>query len=674
MGKTLELLEKYVLYATVFLVPLTILPIFPNPFSIPKTMILVFGVALAILLKAIQTLVKGSLEISTSSFDLPVVLIGAAYVVSAFLRTPNRMEAFFSPGTATVVLAAVLLYLLINQLKEVDKKNLKLVVFLSGVAFSLVSLLAASGILGKIPQLPLYMQNSSFNLLGGTLPAILFLGALLPLGLTIIFSEKEAVNKMFLGVSIGVVALGLLVSVFRALPGKETTPSLVSFGTGWIIAVDTLKESPFFGAGPANYLSAFNRFRPLSYNQTDLWALRFTSARSFYLTLLTETGLLGMAGLILLLLAVYRKVRQNIQSDLTKLKDKDLPLVVLLVLLMLFPATTSLIVLMFVFLSLSVKAHKTVLNLTAAQPLIGTESLNLKAKYTSRFPALILALPFIIAIVVFFFYSSNVLGAEIKFKKSLDALIANQGTETYTLMGEAINKNPLVDRYHASYSQISFALANSIAQNEDITDQDRNTIAQLIQQSINEAKSTVALNPQRSGNWGLLAATYRAIMPFAQGSDAFAVQTYNQAIALDPINPDLRISLGGIFYALGIYDDAIRTFELATFAKTDHANAHYNLAAAYREKGDIERAISEMSIVLSLVDRDSADYEAARAELENLEARRAAPVEAAEGETLTPPQPAEEPVIEPPLELPEDAEPPEPEVTPSPSPTPTPEE
>lgn len=666
MEKTLGLLEKYILYATVFLVPLAILPIFPNPFTISKTMILVFGVALVILLKAIQTLIKGSLEISTSSLDLPVVLIGAAYVVSAFLRTPNRMEAFFSPGTATVVLAAVLLYLLINQLKEVDKKNLKFVVFLSGVAFSLVSLLAASGILGKIPQLPLYMQNSSFNLLGGTLPAILFLGALLPLGLTLIFSEKEAVNKMFLGVSIGVVALGLLISIFRALPGKETAPSLTSFSTGWIIAVDTLKESPFLGAGPANYLSAFNRFRPLSYNQTELWALRFTSARSFYLTLLTETGLLGITGLILLLLAVYRKVRQNIQSDLTKLKDKDLPLVVLLVLLMLFPATTSLIVLMFVFLSLSVKAHKTVLNLTAAQPM--------EAKYTSRFPALILSLPFIIAVVVFFFYSSNVLGAEIKFKQSLDALIANQGTETYNLMGEAINKNPLVDRYHASYSQVSFALANSIAQNEDLTEEDRNTIAQLIQQSINEAKSTVALNPQRSGNWGLLAATYRAIMPFAEGSDAFAVQTYNQAIALDPINPDLRISLGGIFYALGIYDDAIRTFELATFAKTDHANAHYNLAAAYREKGDIERAISEMSIVLSLVDRDSADYGAARAELENLESRRAAPAEAAEGETLTPPQPAEEPVIEPPLELPEEAEPPEPEVTPSPSPTPTPEE
>lgn len=237
-------------------------------------------------------------------------------------------------------------------------------------------------------------------------------------------------------------------------------------------------------------------------------------------------------------------------------------------------------------------------------------------------------------------------------------------------MRESIGLNPFVDRYHASYSQINLALANSLAQNENITDQDRATIAQLIQQAIRESKATVTLNPQRAGNWELLARTYQAIMPFSEGADAFAIETFNQAVILDPINPNLRIALGGVHYALGDYDNAIRAFELATFAKPDHANAHYNLATALREKGEIERAINEMTIVLSLVDRDSQDYELAKTELEALENRL--PVEEAEGtETLTPPQPAEEPVIEPPIELPEEASPPEApeEVTPSPTPT-----
>lgn len=665
MEKVLENIERYILYLTVFLVPLIILPVFPNPFGLPKLIILAFGVSLVILVKAIQTLVKGSLEISIGSFDFPVILIGVAYLVSAILRTPNKMEAFFLPGTTTVILAGVLLYLLINQLKETDKKGLGLVIFLSGMILSFVSLFAASGILAKIPQLPAYMQDPVFNLLGGTLPTSLFLASLLPLGLGITLSEKEVVKKIFLAVSVIIVTLGLAISIFNSLPGKPTSPNLTDFATTWAISIDTLKESPLWGIGPGNYLTAFNRFRPLSYNQTDLWAVRFASGRNFYLTLLTETGLLGAAGVILLLVAVYRKSRAKL-ADLLKLPGLS-ALLVLLILLALFPATTTLIVLMFILLSLATKTRKTSLNLTATP--ISTPETKTSGKYASRFPAILISLPFIIAVLVFFFYASRALAAEVKFKKALDALVANQGTQTYDLMREAINTNPFVDRYHASYSQINLALANSIAQNEDITDEERSTIAQLIQQAIEQGKTTVTLNPQRAGNWELLARTYQAIMAFSQGADVFAIQTFNQAVALDPINPGLRISLGGIHYALGNYDDAIRTFELATFAKPDHANAHYNLAIAYREKGDIQKSINEITLVLSLVNRDSDDYELVRTELENLEKRL--PIEATEGtETLTPPQPAEEPVIQPPLELPEEAEPPAPEVSPSPTPTP----
>lgn len=153
-------------------------------------------------------------------------------------------------------------------------------------------------------------------------------------------------------------------------------------------------------------------------------------------------------------------------------------------------------------------------------------------------------------------------------------------------------------------------------------------------------------------------------MPFAQGSDNFAIQTYTQAIALNPVNPNLRISLGGIYYALGRYDEAISAFELAALAKPDLANAHYNLSAAYREKGDIDKAISEMNIVLTLVPKDSSDYNLAKSELDALEKNRpspapSTPLRAAEGQgNLTPPAEAPQQVIQPPIELPSEANPP----------------
>jgi thioredoxin-like negative regulator of GroEL len=672
MESTLEKIEKIILYATVFLTPLMVLSVFPNPLSAPKLIILSFGVGLALFIKAIRVILKGSLEFSVGKFDIPVIILLVAYLASSILATPNKMEAFFVPGITTAIIASTLLYFLVSGLKEKEQKSLSVVVFLSGVALSVVSLLSYSRAFEYIPQLPAFMKDPLFNTLGGQLPSAIFLITVLPLGIGLLVSQKDAAKKAFIGLATTLLILGLGMSVYNLLPGKPAEPKLLDFDTSWSVAIDTIKASPVLGVGPGNYLSAFNQFRPLSYNQTDNWNLRFTSARNFYLTALTETGFLGAIALIFILLEVYRRLKNIFgKNKFTNKTFKEhvalISLVVLLISFIFFAAVQSHIVLLFVLLALSSQGRRIKLNLSAQ----ATDENNMSSSsLATRLPAFLVGVPVIVALIVFAIFSGRALTAEATYKKGLDALIQNDGATTYELLRQAINTNPYVDRYHASYSQINLALANSIARNENVTDQDRETIAQLIQQAIREAKATVTLNPQRAGNWEILARTYQAIAPFAQGADQFTIETFNQAVALDPINPNLRISLGGTFYALGDYDSAIDTFKLAVLAKADHANAHYNLAFAYREKGEIEKAISEMTIVLSLADRESNDYELARTELENLEARR--PISETEGtENLTPPQDAEEPVIKPPLELPEDAEPPAiPEVSPSPSPTP----
>lgn len=675
MDRILESLEKYILYATVLVLPLAVLPIFPNPFGLVKLTILAFGVSLVFLVKAIRILTTGSLKLSVGNFDFPLFLLAAAYIVSAIIKTPNKMEAFFFPGNATLILASFFLYFLINQLSQDTKEKLGTVLFASGIGVSLISLLAASRVLSNIPQLPNLIKNSSFATLGGPLPTAIFLVSLLPLGIGKILSEKESVKKLFFSVCTAILLLGMGVSVVNTLPGKPTSPRLLDFRTSWSVSIDTLKESPLLGIGAGNYLTAFNRFRPLGYNQTDLWATRFTSARSFYLTVFTETGLIGAAGIVLAVLTAVRLAKKTFRENrlagwgIITSSAHTVSLLVLLTSLVFFSATPSLVVLFFILFALNNKVKTFEFKLWL-QTETGTDT----RSFAVRLPAILLATPVIVAVIAFFFFSSKALAAEAKFKKALDALAQNDGKATYDLMREAISINPYVDRYHASYAQVNLALANSIAQRkgEEITEEDRATIAQLIQQAIREGKATVALNPQRAGNWEILARIYQSIMPFAQGSDQFAIQTFSQAVVLDPFNPNLRIALGGVYYAIGDYDNAIDTFKLAVLAKPDHANAHYNLAVAYREKGEIDKAINEMSIVLSQVDRNSQDYELAKRELENLENRKPA-TEATKGTSnLTPPQPAEKPALEPPLELPEEASPPEApeEVTPSPTPRP----
>lgn len=685
MEKLLSNIEKYVLYAVIFLLPITFLFISPNPFVVSKLAVLSFGLAVLLLIRAVRVISSGRLDFSVGNFDFPVFLILLAYTLSTVFRTPNKMEGLLLPGTATAVVGASLIYFLINQLKEKEKHVISYLLVLSSGIFSFLTILAFAGLFSKIPQLPAFMRAQGFTPEGGYLPAAIFLAVTLPIGIGLILSEKKLKDRLILGIAGFFIIVGLVISCYNLLPHKPFSPRFPSFNTSWAITVDSLKDSPILGIGPGNYLTAFNRFRPITYNQTDLWALKFATANDFYLSVMTETGLLGFAALAILIFAVYKMARQDIKER--RLVNWGfagsanlVALTLLIIIFAIFPATVLLTILLFILLALVSKTKQTSLNLTTQAPTEAQGPQGFATKVVgSRFPALLITIPVIIVVSLFLFRAARVVSAEYKFKKALDRLAANDAAGTYDTLREAIRLNPQVDRYHATFARVNLALANAIAQKAagtekpegqpaQISDEDRQNITVLIQQAINEAKANVALNPLRAGNWEILGQTYRSIMALAKGADDFAIQSYRQAVALDPVNPNLRIALGGIHYAKNDFDTAVRTFELATLTKPDHANAHYNLAFALRENGELNKAIQEMTLVLSLIqDKDSQDYEIARQALEDMQAKLAA--QAPEGKELNPPQEGKQ-ILEPPISLPEGTEPPKEAITP----TPTPEE
>ena len=466
MDKLLTQIEKYILYAVIFLFPITVLPISPNPFVVSKLAVLSFGVALLLLTRSLRIIFSGKLDFSVGNFDFPVLLIAIAFLLSAIVRTPNKMEAFLLPGTATAVVGGVLIYFLINQLKENEKTNLSMTLFGSASVFSVLTLLAFSGVFAKIPQLPAYLKITGFTPEGGYLPSAIFLGVVLPIAIGHLLSEKISSRKIFFGVSIAIIVFALGVSIFNLLPGRTSSPRFPSYGVSWFIAVDALKESPIFGVGPGNYITAFNRFRPLSYNLTDLWAVKFATARSFYLTSLTEAGMLALAGIVLLFLTLYRTAKKDFKEKRLvnwgfAASSSLVSLLTLAVILLLAPATILLIVLLFVLLALNTKTRHTTLSLTTQ----GTEVQGVSTQIVaSRFPALLVTVPIIIITLLFGYRASRVLAAEYKFKKALDYLAANNANKTYDTMREAIRGNPAVDRYHATFARINLALANAIAQ------------------------------------------------------------------------------------------------------------------------------------------------------------------------------------------------------------------
>lgn len=680
MEKLLAQIEKYTLFVIVFLFPFLVISTSPNPFVVPKLTLLSFGLGFVILLRAIRTISAGKLEFSLGSFDFPVFVLAVAYILSTIFRTPNKMEALLLPGTTTIFVGGALLYYLVNQFKESEKNFLANLLFYSATVYSVFTLLSFSGLFAKIPQLPAFYKAAGFSPEGGYIPTLIFLGSLLPIGVGALISEKEMAKRALKGVSVFLVVLAFAVSIYQILPGRPFAPNFPSYNTSWSIAIDSLKASPLLGVGPGNYLTAFNRFRPIGYNSTNLWAVRFTTARSAYLTTFTEAGVLGLAGLLLLIYAVYKMVRRDFKEKRAvnwgfNASSALISLILVLASMLFFPVTVLIVFTMFVLLALNSSSKHTTLNLTT-QASSEMQGLSTQA-VASRFPALLITIPVIVFVGLFFYRAYRVIAAEYQFQRALNYLVANDAAKTYDTMRAAISLNPTVDRYHATFSRINLALANAIAQKasqngpdgqpQQLTDQDRSNITTLIQQSINESKSTVALNPLRASNWEILGQTYRSLTGLAQGADDFAIQSYRQAVALDPINPNLRIALGGVYFAKGDYDNSVNVFQLAASAKPDLANAHYNYALALDRKGALDQAISEMTLVLSLItDKNSQDYQVAKKALEDLQAKKKT-AQPASGEGLTSPQ-TPVPSITPKVELPEGSEPPAAVLTPTPTP------
>lgn len=659
--KSLVTIQIWLVRLLVFLFPLFFLPITSEFFDINKTILLTIGTLVAILLWAL-TKMAGEFKFRVTPFDLPVLAFAVVYVASAIVASPNKMDAFFAPGTATFVLFATLFYFLIVQIAGGrggdEGENLATSVIGGGAIAGLVAALAGTGVLTSVVKstsLPVWLIQPTFNTIGGPLPAVTVFVVLGVLTIGRLLGSAKSKYFILNTVCLILLVAGGAATVYQMLPGKPASPQLLPISTGWSIALESLKREPLLGVGPGNFVEAFNRFRQVEYNSTSVWNLRFSASSNWYLETWTVAGLLGIAAFLWL---VWVVLRANGKWTIEGGKSIHYALFAALVIALLVPVGFVFLFVFYLLLALvaSYRASDLALEFSASG---GASRNNLVPGFFG-----ILAL---VGLVAVGFWGRPVYAAELTYKKALDSIGRNDGLGAYNSLISAINQNTQVDRYRITYSQINLALANNVASKKDLSDQDKQTVNQLIQQAIREGQAAVALNRNIAGNWENLARIYQAIMPFAQGADQFTIQTYQQAIALDTVNPNLRIALGGVYYGLGNYEEAVKVFEVAALAKPDLANAHYNLAVALREKKDTARAVAEMNTTLSLISPGTPDYDKAKKELDELQAKlkeeTATPSAqvrpgTAQQSPLQAPQPAPKKVIEPPLELPESASPP----------------
>ena len=181
--------------------------------------------------------------------------------------------------------------------------------------------------------------------------------------------------------------------------------------------------------------------------------------------------------------------------------------------------------------------------------------------------------------------------------------------DRYRYQRLAIQTYPIDPAIYREAILTNLAISNRLSSEENLTENQRADIENLLTQAINDSVVlTEILDPRTAVNWEIRGILNKALIGLDGEDNRFstvAAQSYLNAINRDPSNPELRINLGNIYYQKQNYTAAANYFIQAIQLKNDYANSYYNLAYALRDGGDIENAIVQLEVVQRLVPADS---------------------------------------------------------------------
>ncbi len=593
---------KYYLRVIFLLFPIIFIPNISDAFGFGKNLSLMVMAIVALILWTINLILAKEKVIKTNKLFW-LFLIFTIWSVISFLRleTGIKMTSLMLPmgmGTIASLFLLFFVWLQTSDKKEIEKQFLFLTI--AGLIISVISLIVFVLPTNKLPLLipktnPLISITAAWSLTGSllaemTLLAFLIFGWLRKL-LAKIKTKEEIMSYLTDAMAVAFFSLLFFVDIYKTF---KLGWGVLDRNSAWIIAVEAFKRSPILGQGIGNFTEAFNLFRPASFNLTKYWTNVFSGSSMGILQIWTELGIVALVLVFYLVLVVLR-LKKNIRFWQV--------LLFLAVVLFLPLNLISVFLLTWLLVSIGLESKETKLILN-----VGEKNFNV--------------MPYLIALLVLVvsagggYWMTRMLMGDIYMKQSLLAASKNDGEKTYNLQIKAIAANPNLANYRKIYSQTNLALAQALLSEKDITAEQKEKASVLVQQSVREAKSAIALDKNNSAYWYNLAVIYKSLIGLVDGAADWSYQAYQQAIILDPINPILHLEMGGLFYAANNFQQADRSFEEVVKNKSDFANGWYNLANSSKNLNKLDVAVTYLENALRLVPVDSSDYDKASKELE----------------------------------------------------------
>jgi len=477
-----------------------------------------------------------------------------------------------------------------------------------------------------------------YILLAGCLFSIFVLGSyislislIVGLGILLILCMSglvDAQKKIFTITSI--LFAVILVYIFIGKPPITLKPLPTEVGlarsASWQISKETFKDKYLLGTGMGNYGYAFNKYRPITFNDNALWNTRFSEATGLFYEAIGTVGIVGIVAFILLLLAylgvvVYSVLGNTNQRELehesTRMgADNFLYIslfaasVVFGIDLMFYLTSGTLIV----FCAIIAALGMAVIALNKKEYFKDFElSYNVKPEY-----ALALSFAFIClscAAILIFINLSKIYVADIYAKK---ALISETEELAVYRIQKAIKLNPYQGMYYQKLGDLMARLGDEEMKNDN---RDLNKAQNFLTNALSMHKKAIELMPASAFSWENLGVLSELIVRYDPTMLNEAEAAYNNAIALDPLNPALRMRIAVVQEAkadlVSAEDQAVAKKDFYDNARTNFLKAielKRNLGAAYdgisrlEEKlGNLDEAIKYMSVSYQL-NADNAAY------------------------------------------------------------------
>lgn len=430
-----------------------------------------------------------------------------------------------------------------------------------------------------------------------------------------------------------VVLLVSILLLFLPSPLRLQLPIVVSpsYGASWQItkaALGSDSGNMLFGTGPGTYVHDYLAYKSQAVNASRFWSLRFDRAKSFFLNLLAEYGVIGTALWLVLMgwVAVKAVGRLVFERDHEEWKMTYVIFAGWTVLLLSHILYSSNITMQFLLWGFT--------GLLASQVMVKMWNTDF-----SRSPRLGLATSFAFVLVAVgvlgsLFVTGQRYAAEVAFAKGVKADRAGEAMAVIIPhIEQATRLNSFSDTYYrnlaaAQLAQAQVKIAEFRVGGAELTTEQTQEVTQLVSAAIGSAARASQIEPNNVSNWVIRGSIYRDVMNFAQGAEDLASQMFLNAIRLEPNNPVHRLNLGRVYLAVAdrartlkkaedaelartaaeqetkLLSTAEQTFQSAVQLKNDYLPVHYFLAAVFERQGRLDEATARMAAIRNVNQAD----------------------------------------------------------------------